>query len=155
VSQAHHEVLINRPIDEVFDFLAGGVNNPRWQPLVVSTTPPSGDIEVGSTFRQRVRHPLGFRVSADYRVTAYERPRRLAVEVISGGPIRPTVAYDLVPGGDGVGATSLRCTIEHHPTGLARFASPTLALLHPLFAWEASAVERARRLLEAPGPAEA
>jgi uncharacterized protein YndB with AHSA1/START domain len=146
MSPAHHDVLINRPIDEVFDFLADGTNNPRWQSFVSSTTPPPGGIEAGATIRQRVRHPLGFTVSADYRVTAYDPPCRLALEVTSGGPLRPTVTYDLAPAEGG--GTRLRCTIAHRTTRLTRFAIPALALLHPLFAWEAAAVERARRLLE-------
>ena len=146
MTQAHHEVRIDRPINEVFDFLADGTNNPRWQHLVVQTTPPAGTVGVGSTFKQNMRHPLGFTVTADCRVTAYERPHRLAIEVVSGGPIRPGVGYDLTPAG--ASATTVRCTIEHHPSGVARLATPVLALLHPLFGWEASSIERARRLLQ-------
>lgn len=36
--QAQHEVQIEQPVDIVFDFLADGANNPRWQPPVVETT---------------------------------------------------------------------------------------------------------------------
>ena len=35
--QATHDVAINRPIEDVFDFLADGTNNRYWQPMVVST----------------------------------------------------------------------------------------------------------------------
>ena len=147
MSQAHHDVRIDRSAEDVFDFLAAGANNPRWQPFVVSTTPPDAPVGEGSTFRQRARHPLGFTVPADYRITAYERPQRLATQIISGGPIRPTAIYDLTRAGESV--TDLRCTIEFHPTGLARLANPAFALLHPLFAWEASWIERAQRLLNA------
>jgi uncharacterized protein YndB with AHSA1/START domain len=145
MNKAAHDIRINRPITEVFDFLADGTNNPRWQPMVVRTTRPEGALGVGSTFRQRVRHPLGFTVSADYRITAYDFPHHLAMTVSSGGPIRPTLTYTLTTDGQ---ATILRCTIEHHTNGLARIATPALALLHPLFAWEASSIERARLLLD-------
>jgi hypothetical protein len=37
MTQAYHDVRVDRPIGEVFDFLAEGVNNPRWQPPVVRT----------------------------------------------------------------------------------------------------------------------
>ena len=145
MTKAHHDVRIDRPITEVFDFLAEGSNNPRWQPLVVRTTGDEGTLGTGTMFRQRVRHPLGYTVSADYRITSYEPPYRLALTVTSGGPIRPTLTYTLTPDGE---ATIVHCTIEHKLSGLARLATPALALLHPLYAWEASWIERARELLE-------
>ncbi len=91
-------------------------------------------------------HPLGYKVSSDYRITEYERPHRLALKVTSGGPFRPTLSYTLIS----VGAeeTDVRCTLEYRPGGIGRLALPGLALLHPLFAWEASWVGRARVLLE-------
>ena len=61
MTQAHHDVRIARPIEDVFDFLANGANNPRWQPLVVSTVPDGESLGVGSTFRQTVRHPSATR----------------------------------------------------------------------------------------------
>jgi hypothetical protein len=53
--------------------------------------PGRGPLGAGTTFRQTVRHPLGFTVSADYRITVYDRPRQLAMVVTSGGPVRPTL----------------------------------------------------------------
>ena len=145
MTQAHHIVRIERPIEEVFDFLADGTNNPRWQRLVVRTAPSNDAIGVGHTFSQQVRHPLGFTVPADFRVTEYERPRLLSVIVTAGGPIRPTLTYELTP--DGEHATILRCKVEHPLAGMARLAAPAIALLHPLFAWEARSVERIGRCL--------
>jgi uncharacterized protein YndB with AHSA1/START domain len=145
MTKAHHDVHIDRPIDEVFDFLADGTNNHRWQPFVDGATAPDGPPGIGRTFHQRARHPLGFTVSADYRIAAYERPRLLVLVVTSGGPVRPTVTYQLTPAGDGT--ADVRCTVEYHPSGLGRLAGPVLGLLHPLFAWEASSIERARTVL--------
>ena len=145
MTQAHHIVRLNRPIEEVFDFLADGTNNPRWQRFVVRTAPSNDAVGVGHTFSQRVRHPLGFTVPADFRVTEYERPRRLSVMVTAGGPIRPTITYELTPDGE---VTILRCTVEHQLAGVARLAAPATALLHPVFAWEARSVERIGRCLE-------
>jgi uncharacterized protein YndB with AHSA1/START domain len=143
--QAHHDVRIDRPINEVFDYLADGAHNPDWQPLVVRTERVGESLGVGTLFTQRVRHPLGYTVPADYRITSYEAPRRLTLTVTSGGPIRPTLTYSLTADGE---ATLVRCTIEHRPHGVARIAAPVLALLHPLYAWEASWIERAREQLE-------
>lgn len=150
MTTATHEVLLERPIDEVFDFIADGRSNPLWQPIVASTTRSEHAIKVGDTFSQRVRHPLGYTVSADYRVVTYERPRLLALTVVSGGPIRPTITYALNSEGQG---TRVRCTIEHHPRGVGRLAEPLLVLLYPLYAWEASWIERIPDLLS-PAPTE-
>jgi uncharacterized protein YndB with AHSA1/START domain len=145
MTQAHHIARIDRPMEEVFDFLADGTNNPRWQRFVVRTAPSNDVVGVGHTFSQRVHHPLGFTVPADVRVTEYERPRRLSLMVTAGGPIRPTITYELTSEGEDV--TILRCTVEHPLAGMAKLAAPATALLHPLFAWEARSVERIGRCL--------
>ncbi len=92
-----------------------------------------------------MRHPLGFKVSADYRVAVYEPGRELALQTSSGGPLRPTVRYLLTA--DTNAATTVRSIIEYRPAGLAQIALPVLALLHPLFAWEASWIDNARDVL--------
>lgn len=146
MTQAHHDVRIARPIEDVFDFLADGANNPLWQPPVVSTVREGETLGVGSVFRQTMRHPLGYKVSSDYRVTEYERPHGLVLKATSGGPFRPTLSYALRP--TGAEETDVRCTLEYRPSGIGRLALPPLALLHPVFAWEASWVGRTRVLLE-------
>jgi uncharacterized protein YndB with AHSA1/START domain len=146
MTHADHDVRIARPVAEVFQFFADGDNNPRWQHLVVSTDVPDGPVGVGSIFRQRARHPLGFTVAADYRVTEFVIPTRLALRIISGGPLRPTMTFDLIPESDVT--TAVRCAVDLQPTGLARLANPALGLLHPLFARQAASVARARPLLE-------
>jgi uncharacterized protein YndB with AHSA1/START domain len=143
---AQHNVVIARPIDDVFDYLADGSHNSSWQPPVVQTTQVEGSLGVGTTFRQTLRHPLGFRVPADYRLTAYERPKRFALLVTSGGPIRPTETFEFAE--QGPGRTRVLCTIEYRPEGLVRLARPLLALLHPIFSWEASWLDNARDILE-------
>jgi Polyketide cyclase / dehydrase and lipid transport len=71
MTRSQHAVTIDRPADEIFEFLADGSDNHQWQPPVVNTTQTDSPLGVG---HQTVRHPFGFRVSADYRVVAYEPP---------------------------------------------------------------------------------
>lgn len=138
---AHHSVDIARPIEAVFDFLANGANNPRWQ-IAVTTTAQLGDqLGVGTTFKQSMRHPLGFTVPGNYRITAFERPHTIAKKGTSGGPIRPTETYVLIENATG---GTVRCTIDFQPSAAGRIAMPLLGLLHPLFAWEASWLDNAR-----------
>ena len=138
----HHEATIDRPAKEVFDFLAGGANNPSWQPPVVATTHPDGPLGAGSIFRQTVRSPLGFKVSADYELTEFDRPRTLALKIRSGGPIRPTQRFDLSQTADG--QTTVRNTIEYRPSGIAKLALPVLIVLRPLFQWQTSWIKNVR-----------
>jgi len=146
MARAQHSVDIARPIEDVFDFLANGTNNPRWQNRVTMTTQVGDTLGVGTAFRQSMRHPLGFSVSANYRITAFERPRLLVTKVTSGGPIRPAETYELT--GNAAGGTTVRCTIDVRAAGAARIATPVLALLRPLFAWEASWLDNARDVLQ-------
>jgi uncharacterized protein YndB with AHSA1/START domain len=146
MARAQHSVEIARPIEDVFDFLANGTNNPRWQNRVTSTTQLGDTLGVGTAFRQSMRHPLGFSVPANYRITGFERPRLLVTKVTSGGPIRPTETYELTE--NATGGTAVRRTIDVRAAGAARIATPVLALLRPLFAWEASWLDKARDVLQ-------
>jgi hypothetical protein len=136
---ADHQVRIDRPIEEVFDFLADGTNNSSWQPQTTDTVQVGETLGVGTSFRQTVRHPFGFRVSSDYRLTVFDRPGHLVLVSTSGGPIHPEESFELER--VAVSETLLRCHVGYRADGLVRVAKPLLALLHPLFAWESSWVD--------------
>jgi hypothetical protein len=76
---ARASILIDRPPESVFDFVALGFyeNYPRWSPEVqrLDTLSP-GPIQVGSLARQ-VRVDHGRRSESTFRVTALEQPSRL------------------------------------------------------------------------------
>jgi uncharacterized protein YndB with AHSA1/START domain len=146
VTRAQYEVRIGRPIEQVFDFLADGSNNPRWQPRTQLTSQVETALAAGTSFRQTMRHPFGFNISSNYKLTVFERPHTLVLVATSRSPIRPTVTYDLTehPGG----GTVLHCTVEYRPIGMARFAAPLLSIVRPLVAWEASWIEGVRDVLE-------
>jgi uncharacterized protein YndB with AHSA1/START domain len=146
MAEARHSVDIARPIEDVFDFLANGANNPQWQTRVTSTAQLGDTLGVGTVFKQSMRHPLRFTVPASYRITVFERPRIIAKAGTSGGPIRPTETYELAE--NAAGGTTVSGTIGVQPAGAARIAAPFLALLHPLFAWEASWLDNARDILQ-------
>lgn len=82
-------IVINRPIADVFAFVADGETAPRWRPAVVSVKLKSGSKDsVGAVYMQRVKGgPMG-NVPADYEVTKYEPNRRLEFRAIAG-PVRP------------------------------------------------------------------
>jgi uncharacterized protein YndB with AHSA1/START domain len=78
MAMAERTIEIARPPEDLFDFVADGLNGPRWRAGVLDG----------------VRGPGGRRVAADYEVTEFEPARRLAFTAIAG-PIRPTGEYRL------------------------------------------------------------
>jgi hypothetical protein len=146
MTQAHQEAHVRRSIEDVFDFLADGSNIPAWQPFVISTTADAKSIGARSTFHQMMRHPLGYKISADYRITEYDRPFALTLVITSGGPIRSTLTYALTRVGDE--AHNEQCSSRIVLAGLARWLDLFSPHSIPCSRWETSWVERARELLE-------
>ena len=87
--KASQSVSVDRPVHEVFDFLALGTNNPLWRPGIrlvtrVYGTGPDDGPGVGTTYLQRVADGSGRTVEETYRLTRFERPLRLEFEVTRG-----------------------------------------------------------------------
>ena len=122
MAQAEHSVTIDRPIDEVFAFLADGENDPRWRSGVLDVERVAGD-GVGARYRQGVKGPMGRRVAADYEVTEFAPPRALGFRA-TAGPVRPEGRYELEPAGAG---TRVRFTLRCTPRGVARLMTPMVA----------------------------
>jgi uncharacterized protein YndB with AHSA1/START domain len=88
---AERTVSIDRPVAEVFEFVADGRNGARWRSGVLDVSHQSGE-GVGAVYRQGVRGPGGRRIAADYEITSYEPERLLAFRAIAG-PVRPEGSY--------------------------------------------------------------
>jgi len=116
------ELVIARPIDEVFDFVADAGNEPRYNPNLVGAeqlTP--GPIGPGTRFRLEGR-VLGRGVETVYEVTAYDRPQRLVSRTIRaplGLAIEGTVTFAPAPGG-----TKVRWSQEVTPHGVFALLAP-------------------------------
>ena len=95
---AHRSIQINRPVGEVFAFVANGETAPQWRPGVLDAKHVSGQGE-GAVYRQGVRGPGGRRVDADYEITEWEPDRHIAFRTIAG-PVRPTGELDFEANGD-------------------------------------------------------
>jgi NAD(P)-dependent dehydrogenase (short-subunit alcohol dehydrogenase family) len=77
-------VVSERSAEETFDYLAEFSNAAEWDPGVAGAQRlDDGPVGLGSTFRLDVR--IGSRISPlEYRVVAYERPRRVVLLAESG-----------------------------------------------------------------------
>jgi Polyketide cyclase / dehydrase and lipid transport len=94
------ELVINRPVDEVFDFVADERNEPRYNPRICRAEKLSpGPIGRGTQFRAEAV-TLGRTVGMTSEYTAYERPRRLAASIhMAAADILGTLRFDPVPSG--------------------------------------------------------
>jgi uncharacterized membrane protein len=77
-------VLINRPQQEVFDFVTDLSNDPKWQSSIESVERVSdGPIGVGSTWRY-VTNFLGRKNETEIQMTRYEPPHQSSVKAVRG-----------------------------------------------------------------------
>ena len=106
--QASHEVVVKRPIEEVFAYLADGERCTEWRPGVVSIARVSGDGGVGTRYAQQVRGPMGRSIAADYEITRSDPPRLLEFQTVTG-PARPHGLYELE---ELDGGTRVRFTLD-------------------------------------------
>ena len=102
---ASKEIVIDRPIDEVFAFLADAENDPQWRPAVLDIRRVSGE-GAGAVYEQGLKGPAGRRVAGDVEVL-------IAFRAIKG-PVRPTGRYELSSEGSG---TRVRFSLEAELAG--------------------------------------
>jgi hypothetical protein len=117
------EIVINRPVQEVFDFVADERNEPRYNPGMVRaellTPEPVG---LGSRFRAEMRtRPRPVVMITEN--TGYDWPRRLASTTrLSAMDIQGTLSFDPVPVG-----TRVRWSWELRPHGPLKLLTPVMA----------------------------
>src|SRR5918998_3495747 len=95
-------VVIDRPIEEVFDFLADGTNDPKFSPRVQEIRKTTeGPVGVGTVYVSTVKD-AGMTTKREFKLTEFERPTRIRWAEISKNTITaPEGGYDLTPEGDG------------------------------------------------------
>jgi uncharacterized protein YndB with AHSA1/START domain len=99
-------IVIDRPIDEVFAFLADGENDPKFSSRVLeirkTTDGPPG---VGTVYASTVKDG-GVKFQREFKLTEVEPPTRIRWAETSTGPVvTPEGGYDLAPAGDGTQLT--------------------------------------------------
>jgi uncharacterized protein YndB with AHSA1/START domain len=117
------EIVIHRPVEEVFDFVADERNEPRYNPHMTRVEQTSdGPIGVGSRFRADITSMgRSFEMLVEY--TGFERPQRLASSThMSSMDTQGDLTFDPVPGG-----TLMRWSWEVEPRGVFRVMMPLVA----------------------------
>ena len=116
------EIIIERPLEEVFDFVADERNEPRYNPRMLHAEKlTAAPIGAGTSFRAEMkgrRRPVEMTVE----FTEYERPRRLALTAhLSPMEIRGGLTFEPVPEG-----TRMRWQWTLEPRGLLKVLSPLI-----------------------------
>ena len=122
--QIKGDIVIDRPVEDVFDCVADECNEPRYNAQMrLAEKISDGPIGVGTQYRAEVVSG-GRPVSMVIEFTEYERPRRLASKTtMSAMDIEYTLTFERVREG-----TRMRWSGEIEPHGM-------LKLMGPLVAW--------------------
>jgi uncharacterized protein YndB with AHSA1/START domain len=117
------EILIGRPVEDVFDFVANQENEPRYNPeMRVAKKTTEGPIGVGTSFHAEMTG-RGRVVPMTIRVTEFERPRRIR-ERVEMQSMDLTGGLDFEPIDEG---TTMRWHWDLRPSGVLRFMGPLVA----------------------------
>ena len=119
------EVVINRPVETVFDFVADECNEPRYNPNMLRAEKISdGPIGLGTRFRAETAS-RGKPVEIILEITVYDRPKlltssiRMAIMDING-----TLTFDTVDGG-----TRMKWSWDMKPHGIFILMKPMLGII--------------------------
>jgi len=122
VPSAEHTVTINRPLHDVFAFVADKANDPRWRPGVAEIERLSGE-GAGASYRQVINGPGGRKIPADFELTRYEVDRRIEFRT-TAGPVHPSGSFDFADAG---GATRLTFALEAQLAGAKKLMAPMVS----------------------------
>jgi uncharacterized membrane protein len=125
MTHVNGQIIIDRPVDEVFDFVADERNEPRYNPQMrYAEQTSAGPIGVGTTFRAESTS-RGRPVMMTIAFTEYQRPRRLTSAThLSTMDIQGTLTFDPVPEG-----TRMRWSWNLQPQGMLKLMTPVIALI--------------------------
>jgi hypothetical protein len=139
--------VIERPIDEVFAFLADGTNDPKFSPRVQEIRKATdGPIGVGTVFESKVKD-AGMTTSRKFELTTFEAPTKIRWAERSKNMVTaPDGGYDLEKVTDTQTRVTIHNTLEGHGFGklIVGFATRAAVKDAPAFAERIkSAVEAA------------
>lgn len=76
--EIYNEIIINRPIEEVFNFLSDFENLPKWNYYVVKVSKTTeGPVATGTVF-----HQVRKTDAQDFKIIAFDFPKVVAIETL-------------------------------------------------------------------------
>ncbi len=147
--KVENSVVINRPVDEVFEFVSNIENLPQWAgPVLEAKQTSDGPVGVGATQTQ-VAQFLGRKIETSHEVTEYEPNKKLSTKTTSG-PLPMEVSYILEPA---AGGTKVTLGGDIDAGGFFKLAEPIVGRM--LNRQTASDAANLKELLEAQAEASA
>jgi uncharacterized membrane protein len=125
MARVEASVVIDRPLEEVFDFASNTENDPQWASGILEARKTSeGPIGVGTTFRGVIER-LGQRIEWTSEITHYQPHTRVDFKS-GGGPMKfeETMVFEPVEGGTRISAVS-----KGEAEGVLKVAEPMLMRL--------------------------
>jgi uncharacterized protein YndB with AHSA1/START domain len=121
VIELETRVLVARPIEDVFTYVADPANFPNWNSAVqaVDTIAARGDNEVGSTYLMERNLPIGRAVN-ELEIVSRKRPTEFAIRTTSG-PTPFGYRFLFTPAD---GATLIQVVAEADLGGAAELLAP-------------------------------
>jgi carbon monoxide dehydrogenase subunit G len=99
-------VVIRRPVQEVFDFVSDPENVQLWQPGVLESRRTSaGPMGVGATYVE-VRQSMGRRIESPTKITRYEPNAKLGSSTAGLVPFEGEYTFEPTPDGTRVSFTA-------------------------------------------------
>ncbi len=116
------EIIIDRPVDAVFDYVADQSNEPQYNPQMIRAEKiTAGPVRKGTQFRSAVAsrgHPAEMLIEC----TRYDRPRLLAsTTTMRQAGISYTLTFEPAAGG-----TRMRWSGQVRPKGALRLLGPVI-----------------------------
>lgn len=120
------EIVIDRALEEVFDFVADERNEPRYNPQMLSVEKVSpGPIGFGTRFEAQMKSRGSRPVRMTIEWTAFDRPGRLGSSThLSTMDIDGALTFEEVPGG-----TRMRWAWDLRPRGVLRLLGPVVTVM--------------------------
>jgi len=117
-------IVINRPIEEVFGFVANFENHPKWesnfQKVKLLTSTPTG---VGTIYQCELKLP-GQTATLKFEITEYEVNKKIAFEAEAAGPAKPNGSFLFEPA---AGGTKITLVPRPEFRGLFKLLEPMMA----------------------------
>ena len=117
------EIVIDRPVDVVFDYVADRSNEPQYNPQMLRAEKiTTGPVGAGTRFRSAVAS-RGQTAEMLIEITGYDRPHRLAfATTMQQADISYTLTFE--PAGSG---TRMRWSGQVRPKGAVKLLGPLIA----------------------------
>src|SRR5687767_960263 len=120
-------IVIDRPIEEVFAYVADVTNDPAWHTDVLEARKTTeGPIGTGTVWHTRFKPSMAIS-EADIEVVSFEPNRVLAMTGVVG-PMHPTLTYRFEPA---EGGTTFTRRVQITVSGWMKIMQPVMGMMLP------------------------